>query len=622
MLARENFVFLGPLGDKLASQSWMIRIGLRMERVERGAFVSTTWSDACFRRRVSMQHIRPFGRGSIWRRGHGYSCRSHSFWELCARSTSGQRKAQASTLSASSTASTGESGAVTPRAVNYAQWYLDVIAAAQLADSSPVKGTLVIRPHGWAIWESIRGELDRRIRQTGALNVSFPLLIPQSFLSKEAEHVEGFAKECAVVTHHRLRAAADGARGALEPDPNARLEEPLVVRPTSETIVWHMFGKWIQSYRDLPLMVNQWCNVVRWELRTRPFLRTLEFYWQEGHTAHATAAEAKTKAREMLDVYHSFLREWLAIPAVIGTKTASERFAGAEETFTLEVMTQNGWALQSGTSHFLGQNFARAFGVDFQSAESGVRELVWATSWGVSTRLIGALIMTHSDDNGLVLPPRVAPVQVVIVPILSKDAAEQNEVLQQCGALLKALEAAGIRARCDSRENLRPGAKYFEWERRGVPLRIELGVRDLRKQVMVVVDRCTRSKESLSFADDWTKAIIARLEEYQARLLRAAQLFLHQHTHRVNSYDELKRLSGASEPRAAVEQDNGVEEQRVVGFYLAPWHDNADNEAFIKQDCKMTIRCYPLDGQEEAHGKKCFYSGLPATHMAIFARSY
>ncbi|KAK4529772.1 hypothetical protein CCYA_CCYA02G0629 [Cyanidiococcus yangmingshanensis] len=597
----------------------MLRFGLRMEQVERGAFISSSMGGSCLRRHWCEHQVKSERLNGGRRLGFVRSCRPLASWKLSASPTSNRRGVHATRRLSSDS---NESGALTPRAVNYAQWYLDVIAAAQLADTSPVKGTLVIRPLGWAIWESMRDELDRRIRRTGAQNVSFPLLIPQSFLSREAEHVQGFAKECAVVTHHRLRAVPDGAPGALEPDPSARLEEPLVVRPTSETIVWHMFGKWIQSYRDLPLMVNQWCNVVRWELRTRPFLRTLEFYWQEGHTAHATAAEANAKAREMLEVYRSFLAEWLAIPAIIGTKTASERFAGAEETFTIEAMMQNGWALQSGTSHFLGQNFARAFGVDYQGAESGARELVWATSWGVSTRLIGALIMTHSDDNGLVLPPSVAPIQVVIVPILPKDPTEKAEVLQRCQQMQEELERAGVRVHNDRRENLRPGAKYFEWERRGVPLRIEVGIRDLQNQAMVLVNRRTRSKESLPLASNWTESIIARLEEFQAGLLRAAEAFLQQHTHRVNTYDELKSLIGANLHAAATEQDSSADEQRVAGFYLAPWHDNAENEAFIKQDCKMTIRCYPLDGQEEAQGKKCFYSGLPATHMALFARSY
>jgi prolyl-tRNA synthetase len=590
-----------------------------MESVDRVAFTSPSvnW---CLKRRFACSGGRAIHeRRACGRRAPSYRFRSAHAGRVYA---SASRRQPGVIAAGQPPARSSEQGSITPRAVSYAQWYLDVIAAAQLADSSPVKGSLVFRPHGWAIWELIREELDRRIRQTGAQNVSFPLLIPQSFLCREAEHVQGFAKECAVVTHHRLRAAPDGAPGALEPDPQARLEEPLVVRPTSETIVWHMFGRWIQSYRDLPLMVNQWCNVVRWELRTRPFLRTLEFFWQEGHTAHATSAEAEAKAREMLTVYQKFLEEWLAIPVIVGTKSSSERFAGAEETFTLEAIMQNGWALQSGTSHFLGQNFARAFDVEYQSADSGVRELVWATSWGLSTRVIGALIMTHSDDHGLVLPPRVAPVQVVIVPIQSKDATEQSLVRQRCQEMQDALERAGVRVHVDARDHIRPGAKYFEWERRGVPLRIEVGMRDLQAEQIVLVDRCLRSKEKLAFDNHWTKSVIARLDAFQERLFNNAKGFLREHTRRVESYDEMKRFLTPSNQDAAANGNESNDEQHITGFFLVPWHDDATNEAIIKQDCKMTIRCYPLDSQDEARGKKCFYSGRPATHMAIFARSY
>ncbi|MCB9746019.1 MAG: proline--tRNA ligase, partial [Alphaproteobacteria bacterium] len=351
---------------------------------------------------------------------------------------------------------------ITTREDDYSQWYLDVIREAQLADYSPVKGCMVLRPHGFGVWDAIREDLDRRFKETGHVNAYFPLFIPQSFLSKEAQHVEGFAKECAVITHHRLRAVERDGRTEVEPDPAAKLDEPLIVRPTSETIIWHMYGRWIDSWRDLPLLINQWANVVRWEMKTRPFLRTAEFLWQEGHTAHATKAEAEEEALRMLGVYTDFARETLAVPVVPGVKTATERFAGAEDTYTIEAMMQNGWALQAGTSHFLGQNFARAFDVTFQN-EEGERELVWATSWGVSTRLVGAVIMTHSDDTGLVLPPKVAPIQVVIVPIWRKDN-EKDAVLEFSGELRAALVAAGVRVHVDDRDKLKPGAKYYEWE--------------------------------------------------------------------------------------------------------------------------------------------------------------
>ena len=514
--------------------------------------------------------------------------------------------------------SSGDASRITPRSQNYAQWYLDVIAAAQLADTSPVKGALVIRPTGWAIWERLRDELDRRIKATGAQNACFPLFIPQSFLSREAEHVDGFAKECALVTHHRLRAvtAADG-KSRLEPDPDARLEEALVVRPTSETLIWHMFGRWIQSYRDLPLLVNQWGNAVRWELRTRPFLRTSEFYWQEGHTAHATREEAMDKAREMLAVYRGVLEQWLAIPVVAGVKTASERFAGAEETFTVEAMMQNGWALQCGTSHFLGQNFARAFNVYYQTEEAGTRELVWATSWGASTRLLGALIMVHSDDTGLLLPPRVAPTQVVLVPILPKEEAERQQVRAFCESLLGRLRGHGLRVEMDGRETLRPGAKFFEWERRGVPLRLEVGKRDVANKGVTCARRVDGQKMALA-VDGLEGRLEGMLEEVQEGMLERARRFVQQHWHRVEQYAEMRdRLRG----RGAEEEDGEVG-VNAGGFFLAPWRDSVENEARIKEECKATIRCYPDGWQQEARGKRCFYSGEMATHMALFARAY
>lgn len=492
------------------------------------------------------------------------------------------------------------SGNITPRADDYSKWYLDVIAAADLIDSSPVRGCMVIKPHGYAVWEAIQGDLDRRFKETGHKNAYFPLFIPQSFLSKEAEHVEGFAKECAVVTHHRLKATDDG----VIPDPAAELEEPLVVRPTSETIIWHMYGRWISSWRDLPLLINQWANVVRWEMRTRPFLRTAEFLWQEGHTAHATKPEAEAEAKQMLEVYSDFCHETLALPVIKGVKTATERFAGADETYTIEAMMQNGWALQSGTSHFLGQNFARAFDVTFQN-QDGEREHVWATSWGVSTRLIGGTIMTHSDDTGLVLPPKVAPVQVVVVPIWRKDK-ERDAVLDFARDVLAKLRAGGVRAEIDERDTMKPGAKYFEWERKGVPLRMEVGPRDVKNGAVFCARRTGGKKFGLSVDESFLTETRSQLDGIQAELLAAATARRDERIHRIESYDALKAL---------VSSDEG-------GFALVPWCDDADNEAAIKADCKATIRCYPLAGQEEAEGQACFYSGRPATHMALFARAY
>ncbi len=484
---------------------------------------------------------------------------------------------------------------ITPRAKDYSQWYLDVIQAAELCDYSPVKGSMVLRPHGFAVWDLMKGELDQRFKDTGHVNAYFPLLIPVSFLSKEAEHVEGFAKECAVVTHHRLRAAEGGG---VEPDPTARLEEPLVIRPTSETIIWHMYGKWIQSHRDLPILINQWANIVRWEMKTRPFLRTAEFLWQEGHTAHATAAEAVDETKKMLGVYAEFAETILACPVIPGVKSASERFAGAVDTMCIEAMMQNGWALQAGTSHFLGQNFAKAFDVTF-TGESGVREHVWATSWGVSTRLVGAVIMTHSDDTGLVLPPAIAPIQVVITPIWKGEGEKAAVVAfaEQVAAALK-----GLRVKVDARDQLKPGAKYFEWERKGVPLRLEIGPRDVAQNSVFAAPRTGGGKFGIPVGDGLRAAVDAKLAEIQATLLARARERMAARTFRVQSYDEFKaRL------------DEG-------GFFLVNWRDDAEAEAKIKEETKATIRCYPLDGQ--APDGPCFYSGRPATHVALFARAY
>jgi prolyl-tRNA synthetase len=492
---------------------------------------------------------------------------------------------------------------ITPRETDYSQWYLDVIREAQLADNSPVKGSMVFRPHGFAIWEAIKADLDRRFKETGHVNAYFPLLIPISFLSKEAEHVEGFAKECAVVTHHRLRACvlANGKKG-VEPDPAAKLEEPLIVRPTSETIIWHMYGKWIQSHRDLPILINQWANVVRWELKTRPFLRTAEFLWQEGHTAHATAEEAKAETLQMLGVYKDFAAETLAMPVVTGIKSASERFAGAVDTYTMEAMMQNTWALQAGTSHFLGQNFAKAFDVTYQT-ENGNREYVWATSWGVSTRLVGAAIMTHSDDAGLVLPPTIAPVQVAVVPIFRKDH-EKELVLPFAQNIVSELKAAGIRVVLDDREKMKPGAKYYEWERKGVPLRLEIGPRDVANGAAFAARRIGGKKFAMP-AEGIAGAVREVLDGIQAELLASALERRATHTHPCDSYEDFK-----------------VRLKADGGWYLVPWADNASNEKAIKTETKASIRCYPLDAQDAVEGKTCFYSGAPATHMALFARAY
>ena len=486
--------------------------------------------------------------------------------------------------------------AITPREKDYSQWYLDVIAQAELADYSPVKGSMVLRPHGYAIWDGMRQDLDARFRATGHVNAYFPLFIPVSFLSKEAEHVEGFAKECAVVTHHRLRAAAGGG---VEPDPESKLEEPLVVRPTSETIIWHMYGKWIQSHRDLPILINQWANVVRWEMKTRPFLRTTEFLWQEGHTAHATAEEAVAETRQMLDVYADFAEQVMAVPVVRGVKSASERFAGAVDTYCIEAMMQNGWALQAGTSHFLGQNFARAFDVTFQ-AESGARDYVWATSWGVSTRLVGALIMAHSDDTGLVLPPKLAPVQVVIIPIWRGDA-EKAQVLAFAEKVDKLL-CGPVRVKLDARDSMKPGAKYFEWERKGVPLRLEIGPRDVANNSVFAAPRTGGGKFGIPVDDALCATVLAKLDEIQATLHARAAERLATRSFRVATYDEFReRIEGG-------------------GFFTVNWCDDAANEAKIKEETKATIRCYPLDAG--APDGPCFYSGRPATHVAVFARAY
>jgi len=506
-----------------------------------------------------------------------------------------------------------ESDYITPRAENYSKWYNDLVRVCDLAETSPVRGCMVIKPWGMSLWDQIRRDLDDRIQEHGAENAYFPMLIPKSFLSKEAEHVDGFAKECAVVTHHRL---TDGGEGkGLIADPEAKLEDPLIIRPTSETMIWTMFKKWIVSHRDLPLKINQWANVMRWEMRTRPFLRTSEFLWQEGHTAHATAEGAITDSKDMLNQYADMCEKLLAIPVVKGAKSPSERFAGADETFTIEALMQNGWALQSGTSHFLGQGFGKAFDVTYQDAE-GKQQDVWGTSWGVSTRLIGALIMTHSDDAGLVLPPRVAPVQVVVVPIPPKKNDEEGkvELNNALDKLVADLKGAGLKVKVDDRDYVRNGAKYFEWERKGVPLRIELGPRDVKGGVCVFKYRVgSEGKETVSLDEVSAKATEG-LDNLQEYLLDSAKDRLAASMNMMATYDQMKE---------ALEKDE-ASEYDGPGLYLVPWKCDEVNEEKIKEECKATIRCYPMDVNEMgmAEGKKCFYSGEDATHMALFGRAY
>ena len=486
---------------------------------------------------------------------------------------------------------------------DYSQWYLDVIREGKLADYSPVKGCMVLRPHGFALWDAIKVDLDLRFKETGHVNAYFPMLIPMEFLSREAQHVEGFAKECAVITHHRLRSATNAnGKVSVEVDPTAKLEEPLIVRPTSETIIWHMYGKWIDSHRDLPLLINQWANVMRWELKTRPFLRTAEFLWQEGHTAHAYEDEAVEEAERMLHVYTDFARDFLAIPVVPGLKSAGERFAGAVETYTIEAMMQNGWAHQSGTSHFLGQNFARAFDVTFQSKE-GKREHVWATSWGVSTRLVGAVIMTHSDDVGLVLPPTMAPVQVVIIPIWRKDH-ERDVVIEFADKMHEQLKTAGIRVKVDDRDSIKPGAKYWEWERKGVCLRMEVGPRDVKGGSAFSKKRTGGDKFGIPL-EGAAESVRGILADMQAELLAKATELRETRTHRVDTYAEFK-----------------TQLKTQGGWYKVFWNDDAEAEDRVKTETKASLRCYPIGEQDIPEGAVCFYSGKPATHLAIFARAY
>ena len=484
---------------------------------------------------------------------------------------------------------------ITPRAEDYSQWYLDIVRKARLADNSPVRGCMVIRPLGFGIWERMQAQLDTMFKDTGHVNAYFPLFIPKSFLSREAAHVEGFAKECAVVTHYRLKNDPDG--GGVIVDPEAKLEEELIVRPTSETIIWHTYRDWIQSYRDLPLLINQWANVVRWEMRTRPFLRTTEFLWQEGPTAHATAAEAMAETRQMLDVYAQFAEEYMAMPVIKGLKTANERFAGAEETFCIEALMQDGKALQAGTSHFLGQNFARAFDVFFLNKENK-QELVWATSWGASTRLIGGLIMTHSDDDGLVLPPRLAPVQVVIVPI-PKPSPELDEAAAKIAADLK---AKGVRVKIDNDDQNRPGFKFAEYEMIGVPIRLGLGLRDLAAGQVEVARRDTKEKTNVPL-NGIAGYVANLLEEIQQNLFDRAKAYRDAHITRVDSWAELEEVL-----------------ENKGGFASAHWDGTTETELEIKEKTKATIRCIPLDAPEEEGA--CILTGKASARRVLFARAY
>lgn len=486
---------------------------------------------------------------------------------------------------------------LTKRADNYSQWYNELVIKADLAEQSAVRGCMVIKPYGYAIWEKMQHQLDTMFKETGVQNAYFPLLIPKSFLSKEADHVEGFAKECAVVTHYRLKNNPDG-QGVVV-DPEARLEEELIIRPTSETIIWNTYRNWINSYRDLPLLVNQWANVFRWEMRTRLFLRTAEFLWQEGHTAHATKEEAEAKAIEMLNVYADFAEKYMAVPVVKGVKTANERFAGALETYTIEAMMQDGKALQSGTSHFLGQNFAKAFDVKFINKENKL-DYVWATSWGVSTRLMGALIMTHSDDNGLVLPPKLAPIQVVIVPIY-RSQEQLDTINAKVAPIVENLKKQGISVKYDNADNKRPGFKFADYELKGVPVRLVLGARDIENGTIEVMRRDTLEKETVS---------IEGIEGYVEKLLDDIQN---------NIYT--KALNHRLEMTTKVDTWEDFKTQiEKGGFILAHWDGTTETEEKIKEETKATIRCIPLDGEEEEG--KCIYTGKPSKRRVIFARNY
>ena len=486
---------------------------------------------------------------------------------------------------------------LTKRAENYSQWYNDLVVKADLAEQSPVRGCMVIKPYGYAIWEKMQQQLDKEFKKTGVQNAYFPLLIPKSFFSREAEHVQGFAKECAVVTHYRLKENEDGSDVVV--DPSAKLEEELIIRPTSETIIWNTYKGWIKSWRDLPIMCNQWCNVMRWEMRTRPFLRTSEFLWQEGHTAHATKEEAEAEAQKMLKVYADFAEKWMAVPVIQGVKSETERFAGALDTYTIEAMMQDGKALQSGTSHFLGQNFAKSFDVTFLNKENKP-EYVWATSWGVSTRLMGALIMVHSDDNGLVLPPNLAPIQVVLIPIYKNDE-QLNAIREKLQPVIRELQAAGVLVKLDDSDNKRPGFKFADYELKGVPVRLAMGARDLENNTIELMRRDTLEKENVSF-DNIAQHVTELLADIQNNLFEKARRYRDAHIYECDNYDEFKT------------------KVKDGGFFLCHWDGTAETEAKIKEETQATIRCIPF-GYEQTEGVD-MVSGKPAKCRVIIARSY
>jgi len=487
---------------------------------------------------------------------------------------------------------------ITTRAQDYAQWYNDLVIKGELADYSAIRGCMVIKPYGYALWENMRDALDKMFKDTGHVNAYFPLFIPKSFLSREAAHVEGFAKECAVVTHYRLKMDENG--GGLIVDPEAKLEEELIIRPTSETIIWNTYKDWIQSYRDLPLLINQWANVVRWEMRTRLFLRTAEFLWQEGHTAHATREEAVTEAEKMLEVYATFAEEFMALPVIRGKKTESERFAGAEETYCIEAMMQDGKALQAGTSHFLGQNFAKAFDVKF-SNKGNQLDYVWATSWGVSTRLVGALVMAHSDDEGLILPPRIAPLQVVIIPIYKGDE-QKAQIDKKANEITGNLKRLGVRVKYDDNDNNRPGWKFAEYEMKGVPVRLALGARDLEKNVVEVARRDTKEKKTVGL-DGIAQYVDGLLLEIQHTLFNKAKTYQQEHVTPADTWDQFEKL---------------LDEKG--GFVSAHWDGSAETEQAIKEKTKATIRCIP-DNNKLENGT-CILTGRPSSQRVLFARAY
>ncbi|MDP9230206.1 MAG: proline--tRNA ligase [Bacteroidota bacterium] len=488
---------------------------------------------------------------------------------------------------------------ITSRAEDYSQWYNDLIIKGSLADYSAVKGCMVIKPYGFTLWENMRDVLDKMFKDTGHVNAYFPLFVPKSFLEKEEGHAEGFAKECAVVTHYRLKANPD-KKGTLMVDPDSKLEEELIIRPTSEAIIWNTYKDWVQSYRDLPILINQWVNVVRWEMRTRLFLRTTEFLWQEGHTAHATKEEAIEETKKMLEVYATFAEDYMALPVIRGFKTAGERFAGAEDTFCIEALMQDGKALQAGTSHFLGQNFAKAFDVKFLSKENKL-EYVWATSWGVSTRLIGALVMAHSDDEGLILPPKIAPIQVVVIPIHKGD--EQKAIIDsKANELIKELKTAGIRFKYDDNENNRPGWKFAEYEMKGVPIRVTLGARDLENNVVEISRRDTKEKRNVGL-EGLTDYIILLLNDIQQTMFNKAKEYRDVNITLADTLEEFEKLL----------DDKG-------GFISAHWDATAETENAIKEKTKATIRCIPLNNPQEKG--KCFFTGKPSKQRVLFARAY